>query len=99
MLSTRVSSELIATIKDFEEENRYPKYLFIFPRLIQTKKMIISYLKRKISNKASVKVINKTKKQFKGKITFRRCYGLGILLVTIDLKGFELYHGRLFPAD
>ena len=99
LLSTRVSSELIATIKDFEEENRYPKYLFIFPRLIQTKKMIISYLKRKISNKASVKVINKTKKQFKGKITFRRCYGLGILLVTIDLKGFELYHGRLFPAD
>ena len=61
--------------------------------------MIISYLKRKISNKASVKVINKTKKQFKGKITFRRCYGHGILLVTIDLKGFELYPGRIFPAD
>ena len=38
LLSTRDSSELIATIKDFEKENRYPKYLFIFPRLIQTKK-------------------------------------------------------------
>ena len=60
--------------------------------------MIISYLKRKISNKASFEFINKTKKQVKEKITFSRCYGRGALLVSIDLEGFELYQGRLFPA-
>ena len=53
--------------------------------------MIISHLKRKISNKASVKFINKTKKQVKGKITFSRCCGHSVLLVTIDLESFELY--------
>ena len=61
--------------------------------------MIISHLKRKISNKASVKFINKTKKQVKGKITFSRCCGHGVLLVTIDLESFELYQARLFPVD
>ena len=60
--------------------------------------MIISYLKRNISNKASFEFINKTKKQVKEKITFSRCYGRGVLLVSIDLEGFELYQGRLFPA-
>ena len=38
LLSTRVSSELIAIIKDFKKENRDPKYLFIFRRLIHTTK-------------------------------------------------------------
>ena len=52
-----------------------------------------------ISNKANVKFINKTKKQVKGKITFSRCYSHCVLFVTIDLEGFELYQGRLFPAD
>ena len=61
--------------------------------------MSISYLKRKISTKASVNIINKTKKQVKGKIRFSRCYGHGVLLVTIYLDVFELYQGRLFPAD
>ena len=62
-LSTRISSELIATIKDFKKKNRDSKYLFIFPRLIHTTKFKISfsYLKRKISNKASFKFINQTK--------------------------------------
>ena len=58
--------------------------------------MIISYLKRKISNKVSVKFINKTKKQVKEKITFSRCYGHGVLLLTADLEGFELYQGDYF---
>ena len=101
LLSTRISSELIATIKDFEKENRDPKYLFIFPRLIHTTKFKISfsYLKRKISNKASFKFINQTKKQVKRKVTFSRCCGHGVLLVTVNLEGFELYQGRLFPID
>ena len=53
--------------------------------------MIISYLRRKISNKASVKFINKTKKQVKGKITFSRCYGHSVLLIAIDFEVFELF--------
>ena len=58
---------------------------------------IISYLRKNISNKASVKLINKTKKkQVKREITFSRC---DALLVAINLEGFELYLGRLFPAD
>ena len=61
--------------------------------------MLISFLRRKIFNKATVKFINKSKKQFKGKITFSRCYGHGVLLVRIDLEGFEFYHGRLLSAD
>ena len=61
--------------------------------------MITPYLRRKISNKASVKFINKTTKQVKRKITFSRCYGHRALLVAIDLEGFELQQGRLFPAD
>ena len=52
--------------------------------------MTISFLRRKTSNKSSVKFINRTEKQVKGKITFSRRYGQGVLLVTIDLKGFEL---------
>ena len=51
--------------------------------------MITPYLRRKISNKASVKFINKTTK-VKRKITFSRCYGHRALLVAIDLEGFEL---------
>ena len=61
--------------------------------------MIISFLRRKISNKAGVKFINKFKKKVKGKITFSRNYGHGVLLVAIDLEGFELYQKRLFPVD
>ena len=52
--------------------------------------MITPYLRRKISNKASVKFINKTTKQVKRKITFSRCYGHRALLVAIGLEGFEL---------
>ena len=55
-------------------------------------------MRRKISDKASVKFFKKTKRQIKEKITFSRCYCLGVLLVAIDLEGFELYQGRLFPA-
>ena len=40
----RTSSELIATIKDFERENRDPKYSFIFPRLIHTTKFKCDYI-------------------------------------------------------
>ena len=61
--------------------------------------MIISYLERNISDNLSVSFINKTKKQVKGKITFSRRYGHDVLLVTIDLEGFELYQERLFSAD
>ena len=43
-LSTRTFSELIATIKDFEKENRDPKHLFIFPRLIHTTKFKFEYI-------------------------------------------------------
>ena len=43
-LSTRTFSELIATIKDFEKENRDPKHLFIFPRLIHTTKFKYEYI-------------------------------------------------------
>ena len=42
--SIRISSELIATIKDFEKENRDPKQLFIFPRLIHTTKFQYDYI-------------------------------------------------------
>ena len=61
--------------------------------------MIILFSIGKISNKARVKFINKFKKVIKGKITFSRCYGHGVLLVAIDLVGFELYKKRLFPID
>ena len=61
--------------------------------------MSISNLKIKIYNKASVNIINKTKKQAKGKIKFSRCFGHGVLLVTIYLEVLQLYQGRLFPAD
>ena len=44
LLSTRVSSELIAIIKDFEKKNRDKKYLFIFPRLIHTTKWKYNYI-------------------------------------------------------
>ena len=44
LLSTRTSSELIATIKDFERESRDPKYSFIFPRLIHTTKFKCDYI-------------------------------------------------------
>ena len=101
LLNTRISSELIATIKDFEKKNRDSKHLFTFPRLTHTTKFKISfsYLKRKIPNKVSFKFINQTKKQVKRKIAFSRCNGHGVLLVTVDLEDFELYQGRLFPID
>ena len=101
LLSTRVSSELIEVIRNLEIESRDSKYYFVFPRTNTTKWKYnhISILRRKISNKASVKFINKSQKQVKWKITFRRCYGHVVLLVTIDLEGFELYQGRLFPVD
>ena len=44
LLSVRVSSELIAIIKDFKKENRDPKYLFVFPRLIQATKWKYDYV-------------------------------------------------------
>ena len=93
LLSTRLSSELITIIKDFEKENRDPKYLFIFPKLRHKTKFKYDYiiLEKKVSNKASVKFINKTKKQVKEKIAFSRCYGHGVLLVAIDLESFEVY--------
>ena len=43
LLSTRVSSELIAIIKDFEKKTD-KKYLFIFPRLIHTTKWKYNYV-------------------------------------------------------
>ena len=67
LLSTRVSSELIAVIRNLEIENRDSKYYFSFPRTNTTKWKYnhISILRRKISNKASVKFINKSQKQVK----------------------------------
>ena len=45
LVRTRISSsELIATIKDFEKENRDPRHLFIFPRLIHTTKFKYEYI-------------------------------------------------------
>ena len=44
LLSTRVSSELIAIIKDFKKKNRDKKYLFIFSRLIHTTKWKYNYI-------------------------------------------------------
>ena len=44
LLRTRVSSELIAIIKDYEKENRDPKYLFILSRLIRTTKWKYDYI-------------------------------------------------------
>ena len=61
--------------------------------------MTISFLRRKTSNKSRVKFINRTEKQVTGKITFSRRYGQGVLLVTIDLKGFELCQGKIFQID
>ena len=61
--------------------------------------MIIWFLRKKISNKASVKFINKSKIQVEGKITFSTCYGHGVIFDRIDLEGFELNQGRLFPID
>ena len=65
----------------------------------QSGSMIISFLRRKIFNKTTVKFITKSKKQFKGKIAFSRYYGHGVLLVRIDLEGFKFYHGRLLSDD
>ena len=62
----------------------------------------MSFLRKKIcrtANRANVKFFNNSKKKLKGKITFSRCYGHGVLLVTLDLEGFEFYQERLFPAD
>ena len=44
LLSTRVSSELIAVIRSFERENRDSKYYFTFPRLIHTTKWKYDYI-------------------------------------------------------
>lgn len=95
LLSTRVSSELKAIIRNFKKGSRYPKYYFVIPRLVFWK---FSFLRRKISNKANVKFINKSKKHVKGKISFSRSYGHSVLSVAINLEG-ELYQGRLFPTD
>ena len=93
LLSTRAFSELIAIIKDFEKENRDPKYLFVFRKLRHATKFKYDYIiiEKKVCNKASVKFTNKTKKQVKEKIAFSRCNGHGVLFVTIDLEGFEVY--------
>ena len=67
--------------------------------------MIISYLKEKICRREdrcrakNVKFINKSGKKIEGEFIFSRCYGHGVLLLKIDLKGFEFYQGRLFPID
>ena len=61
--------------------------------------MIISFLRRKISNKGSVKFIKKSRKNVQEKNACSRCYGHGGLLVTIGLGSFELYQGRLFSID
>ena len=92
LLSTRVSSELVAIIKDFEGENRGPKYSFVFPKLTSCRRED----RGKVKN---VKFINRFGKKIEGKIIFNRCYGHGVLLLTIDLEGFEFYQGRLFPID
>ena len=44
LLSTRVSSELIATIRNLEIENRDSKYYFVFPRLTNTTKWKYNYI-------------------------------------------------------
>ena len=44
LLSTRVSSELVAIIINFEKENRGLKYSFVFPRLIHTIKWKYDYI-------------------------------------------------------
>ena len=70
----------------------------------QSGSMIISYLKRKVlcrteDRAKNIKFINKAGKKIKGEVIFSRCYGHGVLLVTIDLESFEFYQGRLFPID
>ena len=101
-LSTSVSSELIAIIKDFEKKNRDRKYLFFLDYYIQqSESMIISLLRKRICSaapRANATYFNKPKKKLKGKITLIRCYIHNVLLVTIDLEGSEIYQGRLFPA-
>ena len=66
--------------------------------------MIISYLREKILCKKRgrakhVKFINNTDKKIKGSIVFSRYFGHGALLITVDLKDFEFYEGRLLPID
>ena len=106
LLSTRASSELVAIIKNFKRENKDPKYIFLFPNsyILQSGSMVISYLKEKIlcrredRNRAkNVKFINKSGKKIESEIIFSRCYG--VILLTIDLEGFEFYHSRLVPIN
>ena len=44
LLSTRVSSELMAIIRNFEKENRDSKYVFVFPRVIHAAKWEYDYI-------------------------------------------------------
>ena len=63
LLSTRVSSELVAIIKNFEKENRDPKYYFAFPRVIHTTKWKYDYIiferkKYYVEEKVGLKTLN-----------------------------------------
>ena len=44
LLSARVSSELIAIIRNFEKDDRDSKYCFVFPKLIHTTKWKHDYI-------------------------------------------------------
>ena len=70
--------------------------------------MIILFLRGKISgktrtreksHKASITFINNSGKKLSSNISFSRCFGHGVLLVTIDLNNFELRQQRLYPLN
>ena len=67
--------------------------------------MIISYLREKRLCKKKdrakhAKFINNTDKKSRTVLSvFSICFGHGVLLITIDLKDFEFYQGRLLPID
>ena len=66
--------------------------------------MIISYLKGKVCKrnnglKSDVVFINNSNKKFTGNISFGRCFGIGVLLVTIDIDNFDFRQRRLYPLN
>ena len=64
--------------------------------------MITPFLREKTrrnKHKADVKFVNKTNRKFSGSISFGRCFGYSVLLVTIDIENFEFRQQRILPLN
>lgn len=88
LMSAPVPYGLISLIEDFETQNLDERFSFFFQSwsILHIGRMITSFLREKNQrNKhdADVKFVNKTDRKFNGSISFGRCFGHGVLLVTI----------------